>query len=65
MRKYFENRPFTSGIIFIILFIAIEQIDANYFIPLIKEKDLQQRIDCHDSKNKCWFIDTKQRANEK
>jgi hypothetical protein len=65
MRNWFENKPFTSGIIFIILFIAIEQIDANYFNPNIKEKDLQQRIDCHDSQDKCWFIDLKQRANEK
>jgi hypothetical protein len=65
MKYWFENRPFTSGIVFIMLFITIEQIDAFYFIPKIKDKDMEQRIDCHDSPDKCWFIDLKQRVIEK
>jgi hypothetical protein len=65
MKYWFENRPFTSGIVFIILFIAIEQIDARYFHPYMKEAAFNSEIECHDFPNKCWLIDLKQRAIEK
>jgi hypothetical protein len=56
---------FNFGVAFILAYIAIEQIDARYFHPKMKEWALNSSIECHDDPNKCWLIDFKKRANQK
>lgn len=56
---------FGFGVAFILAYIAIEQIDANYFHPKMKEWALNSSVECHDDPKKCWLIDLKQRANQK
>jgi hypothetical protein len=56
---------FNFGVAFILAYIAIEQIDARYFHPYMKEAALNSQIECHDDPKKCWLIDLKQRANQK
>ena len=56
---------FNFGVAFILAYIAIEQIDARYFHPKMREWSLNSQIECHDDPKKCWIIDLKQRANQK
>lgn len=56
---------FTAGALFIFAYIVVEQIDAYYFRPKMKEWALNSSVECHDDPKKCWLIDLKQRANQK
>lgn len=49
------NKNFILGVLAIIAFFTIEQIDANYFRPLFKELSLKSSVECHDDINKCWM----------
>jgi hypothetical protein len=55
----------TAGVVFILTYIVIEQIDARYFRPRIRELSLNSSVECHDDPKKCWLIEHKQRAYQK
>lgn len=53
-----EKKRIIVEVLIIIAFIAVEQIDARYFIPKMREWTLNSSVDCHDDLNKCWMKNT-------
>lgn len=50
-----EKKRIIVEIIIIMVYVLIEQIDARYFIPKMKEWSLNSSVECHDDLNKCWM----------
>lgn len=49
-----DRKHFIYGTLAILAYFSIEQIDAIYFIPHMKEMSLNSAVECHDI-NKCWI----------
>lgn len=55
MNSQSDDKRFWLEMLFIFLYFCVEQIDARYFIPKMKEMSLDSSVKCHDDLNQCWM----------